>query len=1135
MGSVSASELNNVSDIENSNLIQDNNKLSSQNLEVSSNGSISQGNSYNADYQDSEQLAFGDVSYSQDGIQDDSNDVDSQNNDIVDNLTYEDDDLVSSQYVSNSDVISAQSDLLNTSLSGNDTSLYYKNGTSYKVVLVDNEGNVLANKTITFTINGNNYNRTTNSDGIASIAINLVPNKYDITAYYAGDDVYSNSSCSSIVNVLNTIEANDVVKFYKNGTQYYAKFLDGNGNPLVNTTVRFNINGVFYERNTNSSGVARLNINLLAGNYILTAYNPVNDEGFSSNINVLATIQSNDITKYYKNGTQYYAKFLDEIGNPLVNTTVRFNINGVFYERNTDGTGTARLNINLSPGNYILTAYNLNTTEELANVVKVLSTMVGNDISMYYRDGTRYAINLTDDQGNVLSNTTVRFNINGVFYDRVTDENGTARLNINLDPNEYIITASYGDLSISNKISVLKVDTSISGADAYIKNNADKEYTVTLVDNKGNPIQSQVIYFTYNNTQVSAITNENGIASITISNLDIGDYDITYSFGGTAGYNSCSASSCIHVVNSTAFFTADDLNMIYGDGSRFNATLYDINGNVLANRTVTFTINGKEYVRTTDSNGVASIAINLIPGNYLISYSYSTVGSLDYCNGSSNVVVSKQTAKINAEDLVMNPNDGSAFEITLVDDAGNYLKGIAVSFNIYGMTYTRVSDESGVAKLNINLGVGYYTISYSIDDTYYQGSGSNNILVDGTIFTADDVSFVVGSTSTFSVKLTDAKGNPISGAYIKFIFNNVEKSALTSADGVATIDLDASSLTAGDYPVSYYYYPAIGGDYENSGQSQVHIFGTISIEQLIESSKSVVSYIESNSKLPETISIDGETFTIAQFLYLAAQATLNINNSDLSSLVPKDASNPADFGETGNLGNLVNYIIVAQAIIDYIGANGIAPESLPSDVGTIDFDGLVYAFARIVAFYGSNDVMPAYVSIKSIDMSSSFTINSVNVINTETDLDKYLVSSRNCDISASIVQSLANSLTSGLSSDLEKAYAVYNYVRDSVSYSFYYNTVYGAAGTLTRGYGNCCDQAHAVVALARAAGLHARYVKGTCVFSSGSTYGHAWAQILIGNTWVVADATSSRNSLGVINNWNINSWTFRGYTSSLDW
>ena len=159
----------------------------------------------------------------------------------------------------------------------------------------------------------------------------------------------------------------------------------------------------------------------------------------------------------------------------------------------------------------------------------------------------------------------------------------------------------------------------------------------------------------------------------------------------------------------------------------------------------------------------------------------------------------------------------------------------------------------------------------------------------------------------------------------------------------------------------------------------------------------------------------------------------------------------------------------------------------------------------------------------------------MNVINTETDLDKYLVSSRNCDISASIVQSLANSLTSGLSSDLEKAYAVYNYVRDSVSYSFYYNTVYGAAGTLTKGYGNCCDQAHAVVALARAAGLHARYVKGTCVFSSGSTYGHAWAQILIGNTWVVADATSSRNSLGVVNNWNINSWTFRGYTDSLDW
>ena len=75
-------------------------------------------------------------------------------------------------------------------------------------------------------------------------------------------------------------------------------------------------------------------------------------------------------------------------------------------------------------------------------------------------------------------------------------------------------------------------------------------------------------------------------------------------------------------------------------------------------------------------------------------------------------------------------------------------------------------------------------------------------------------------------------------------------------------------------------------------------------------------------------------------------------------------------------------------------------------------------------------------------------------------------------------------------------------------------------------------KAHLVIALFRAADLPARYVHGTCTFSSGPI-GHVWAQVLIGDTWVVADPVSSRNSLGVIKNWNINTFTFKSYYTSL--
>ena len=823
------------------------------------------------------------------------------------------------------------------------------------------------------------------------------------------------------------------------------------------------------------------------------------------------------------------------MGNPLVNETVRFNINGVIYEKRTNDKGTANLTISLYPGNYILTAYHPNGEAKGYNI-SVLTTLIDNkDINMYYRDGTAFAITVLDGQGKPLANAAVRFNINGVFYDKITDENGIAKLGIRLYPNNYIITSSYNGLEVSNNIGVSSSNTTIIGKDAYIIiNSINSNYTVTLVDIKGNPIENQTVYFKYNNKEVTATTDENGNATITISNLEKGDYNVTYGFNGVIGYYPSKSSSILHVINSTTILTGNDVSMVYNDGSKFRVTLTDLNGKPLANKIITFLINGVAYNRTTDSNGVASIDIRLYPGNYVISYYYSNKGALDYNDGSNNVVVAKQTLNIKGNDLVMLPNDGSAFEVAITDKDKNPVKDIAVLFTVSGVTYTKYTDQSGIAKLNINLNVGYYKISYAINDTLCKGSGSNMILVNGTILAADDINMNVGTSGNFNVKLTDAKNNPINGATIKFYYEGITKNAITNAEGIATITVDP--LGKGDYPIAYYYYPTIGGNYSNSGQSYIHVSGTISIANIIDASKVVKSFIESEGKLPDSVLINGESYTLAQFLYLAAIATININNGDLSDLNSKDATNPSNYTKCANLGNLVDYISVAQAIIDYVNANGKAPESISSSVGTVTFDGLVYAFARVVAFYGNNQQLPAYVAIKSIDSDSSqFVINRVNVKATESELaniDKYLQATANCQVDDPTIVALAQKLTAGLSTPTQKASAILDYVIDNIAYAGYYDTTRGAKKTLTDKRGNCCDQAHLVIALFRAADLPARYVHGTCTFSSGPI-GHVWAQVLIGDTWVVADPVSSRNSLGVIKNWNINTFTFKSYYTSL--
>lgn len=76
---------------------------------------------------------------------------------------------------------------------------------------------------------------------------------------------------------------------------------------------------------TNTLGIAKLNINLDPGRYIITSINPFNGEQKGNNITVLPILQSENLTMNYKNG-KYRVKLVDGMGNRVNNVSVRFNI-----------------------------------------------------------------------------------------------------------------------------------------------------------------------------------------------------------------------------------------------------------------------------------------------------------------------------------------------------------------------------------------------------------------------------------------------------------------------------------------------------------------------------------------------------------------------------------------------------------------------------------------------------------------------------------------------------------------------------------------------------------------------------------------------------------------------------------------
>ena len=233
---------------------------------------------------------------------------------------------------------------------------YFNGPQKLMAKLVDGFGNPIANATVYFTINGGVYARITDENGTASIAIRLLPGEYRASALFNGTDDYDMAAVNASVLVKNTILGNDTTLYFRNGTQYVAKFLDGNGKALANTDVKFNINGVFYTRVTDENGIARLNIRLDPASYIITAYNPVTGEQKANNITVLPRIIAKDLSMKYLDGSTFNAALVDGQGKAISGVNITFNINGVFYHRTTNADGVTKLNIRLMPGEYIITS-----------------------------------------------------------------------------------------------------------------------------------------------------------------------------------------------------------------------------------------------------------------------------------------------------------------------------------------------------------------------------------------------------------------------------------------------------------------------------------------------------------------------------------------------------------------------------------------------------------------------------------------------------------------------------------------------------------------------------------------------------------------------------------------------------------
>ena len=396
--------------------------------------------------------------------------------------------------------------------------------------------------------------------------------------------------------------------------------------------------------------------------------------------------------------------------------------------------------------------------------------------------------------------------------------------------------------------------------------------------------------------------------------------------------------------------------------------------------------------------------------------------------------------------------------------------------------------------------------------------------------------------TVYTVSLKDSDGKALANKPVDFTFDG--KTYQNSTDENGTVGLLINVTSPKVAKLTYKF--AGDNKYDVSSGSvslDVKSDKIFTFDHIVAGAVKLRNYVEKNGKMAATISINGIKMNMSSFAYLLGKAVENINNGKKIDVALVDVeTNYTNSGSSSINADLnkADYVRLSNTLTSYIVSNKRLPNFINTSIGLVSPNLYIYGLAKSLDFYSNMNRLPNYVTFDAKDVnggSGSVTkkgnasqykkgLNEVQSL-TSAQLAQYLKASGN-DALNSAIKSLANSLTSGKTTVWAKAEAIFNWVRDNINYEYYANTKYKATGTLSKKKGNCCDHANLIVALCRAADIPARFSHGkNCKFSSGLNTGHVWAQIYVDGVWYSADATSSRNKLGNIQNWNTKSFDLK--------
>lgn len=663
----------------------------------------------------------------------------------------------------------------NTTITVSNVNTYPNSNQVFTAALTDLAGNPISGETLTFNINSKTHDIVTDSNGKAQIKIaEAKEGTYTITVKYGGDGDIDYYGSSAQANVVVKKQATKIVSSNLNMipkmAEYYSITLkDASGNPLSGQKVTFKVNGKTYTKTTNSNGIAKvkLKFNKNKKTYkIAISYKGNNKYKAVSKTNKIVVKYSSKKAKLItptvtippKTAKYYTISLKDVNGKAISKQKVTVKINGKKYTKKTNSKGQIKIKVKFSK----LKTYKVKATYKGSKIYKKASSsgkikvdktttkITAPALSALPKESKTYTVTLKAGS-KALSKQKLTIKVNGKTYTRTTNSKGQASISVSFaSENTYSVNVNYKGTGIykaskaTGKVTISKIVTQITGYDRTFAKDAQKDYQITLNDNSGNAIAGQNVIFTFNGQTRTVNTDSNGVASITIDDLDSGLFDIVAKYNGNDKYKGVSKTNRITI--------SDKLNTVFVDGALPSSEIQNMLNKASSGSNIEFL--GESY-----SN------IELTVDKDLNIYSSSST----ILNAKSNSpVFTIASDNVNVSGFSINANSGDAI---VIDGANNV--------NIINNVISNKLDSSKLAEYdsgNINMpGYGVsiskasdVTISKNIIKSFESGifaQDSSKIVIDNNTLKENNYGVKYG----FGVANTEITNNEIfnqTGLYI---------------------------------------------------------------------------------------------------------------------------------------------------------------------------------------------------------------------------------------------------------------------------------------------------------------------------------------------------------------------------------